>query len=67
MKTLARKILDTQEILNQQEYDLCFSHYWEETRVCMTQIGMRSDLYLNLNVYSEADKEAHDLRKEIGF
>jgi len=31
-----------------------FHNFWDNT-------------YLNLNVYSEVDKEEYDLRKEIGF
>ena len=63
----ARHLLDTKEVLNQEEYDLCFTHFWEETRSCTTRIGMTNDQYLNLNVYSEAGKEDRDLRMEIGL
>lgn len=57
--------LMSKEILSQEEYDFCFSWDHEETRISTSKIG--EGRYLNLNVYSEADKEESDLRKEIGF
>jgi hypothetical protein len=53
------------EILTQEEYDFCFSWDHEETRISTSKIG--EGRYLNLNVYSEADKEEYDLRREMGF
>ena len=58
--------LKTQEILSQKQYEqvveadpqwateYLFHNFWNNT-------------YLNLAVYSEVDKEEHDLQKEMGF
>ena len=58
-------IMSFTEILNQEEYDFCFSWDHEETRMSTSKIG--EGRYLNLNVYSEADKEDYDLRREMGI
>jgi hypothetical protein len=58
-------IMSFKEILTQEEYDFCFSWDHEETRISTSKIG--EGRYLNLNVYSEADKEEYDLRREMGF
>jgi hypothetical protein len=62
----AQELMYTKEVLTQEERDLCmqfipkmaeeylFHHTWNNT-------------YLNLNVYSEVEKEKSDLRKEIGI
>lgn len=64
--TLAEELLHTKEVLTAEEAQLCFEsmpvmakeylfyHTWNDT-------------YLNLNVYSEVEKEEYDLKKEIGF
>lgn len=57
--------MDTVEILDQAEYDFCFSWDCNETRISTSRIG--EGRYLNLHLYSEVDKEAYDLRKEIGY
>ena len=58
--------LKTQEILSQEQYaqvaeadpqwaaEYLFHNFWNNS-------------YLNLAVYSEVDKEDHDLQKEMGF
>jgi len=58
-------IMSFKEILTQEDYDFCFSWDHEETRTSTFKIG--EGRYLNLNVYSEADKEESDLRKEQGI
>ena len=62
---LAQKLYDTKEVLTQEEYQFCvehlpqskeymFHHFWNNT-------------YLNLNVYSEVEKERIDFEKELGL
>lgn len=58
-------IMSFTEILTQEECDFCSSWDYEETRMSTFKIG--EGRYLNLNVYSEADKEEYDLRREIGL
>jgi len=58
-------IMSFKEILTQEEYEFCFSWDHKETRISTSKIG--DGRYLNLNVYSEADKEEYDLRREMGF
>ena len=43
-----------QTVMPEEAKKYLFYHSWNNT-------------YLNLNVYSEVDKENHDLRKELGF
>jgi hypothetical protein len=62
----AQELMYNKEVLTQEERDMCmhfmpkmateylFHHSWNNT-------------YLNLNVYSEVEKEEYDLRKEIGY
>lgn len=58
-------IMSFKEILNQEEYEFCFNWDHVEVRESTSKIG--EGRYLNLNVYSEADKEESDLRKEMGI
>jgi hypothetical protein len=58
-------IMSFKEILTQEDYDFCFAWDHEETRISTSKIG--EGRYLNLNVYSEADKEEYDLRREQGI
>jgi len=53
------------EILTQEEYDFCKEWDAEEAFQCLNDIG--NGRYLNINVYSEADKEDYDLRREMGI
>jgi hypothetical protein len=70
-----RHIMETHEILTQEEYEFCKAWDAEEAWKYLSNIGPAwkdggfngGDRYLNSNVYSEADKEAFDLRKEIGL
>ena len=62
----AQELMNSVEVLTHQERDLVsqvnpkwvaeylFHNSWNNT-------------YLNLNVYSEVEKETYDLQKEIGF
>lgn len=58
-------IMSFTEILTQEDYDFCFSWDHEETKMSTFKIG--EGRYLNLNVYSEADKEDYDLKREMGI
>ena len=60
-----KSIMGFKEILNQEDYDFCFSWDHEETKMSIFKIG--EGRYLNLNLYSERDKEEFDLRKEMGI
>jgi hypothetical protein len=63
---IANELIENKVILSKEERDLCvefipekakqylFHHSWDNT-------------WLNLNVYSEVEKEESDLRKEQGF
>ena len=58
-------IMSFKEILTQEEYEFCKEWDPKETFQYLNYIG--NGRYLNINVYSEADKEEYDLRKEMGF
>jgi hypothetical protein len=61
-----KELINTKLIFTQEDHDLCMSvdpqsakeylfyHSWNNT-------------WLNLNIYSERDKEEHDLRMERGY
>ena len=57
--------LMSKEILSQEEYDFCKA--WDPEEAKNLFHNFWDNTYLNLNVYSEVDKEEYDLRKEIGF
>jgi len=56
--------LMSQEILNQEEYEFCKA--WDAEEAKNLFHNSWNNTYLNLNVYSEVEKEKHDLRKEMG-
>ena len=58
-------LINTKEILNQEEYEFCKAWDAEEAWKYLNDLG--DGRYLNINVYSEADKEEYDLRREMGF
>ena len=58
-------IMSFTEILNQEEYDFCKEWDAEEAFQYLNDLG--NGRYLNINVYSEADKEESDLQREMGF
>jgi hypothetical protein len=68
-------IMSFTEILTQEEYDFCKSWDAEEAEKYLNNIGPAwkdggfngENRYLNISVYSEADKEESDLRREMGF
>jgi len=57
--------LMSQEILSQEEYEFCKAWDAEEAKNLFHNFW--DNTYLNLNVYSEVDKEEYDLRKEMGI
>ena len=57
--------LMSKEILTQEEYEFCKAWDAEEAKNLFHIFW--NNTYLNLNVYSEVEKEEYDLRKEIGF
>ena len=58
-------IMSFTEILTQEEYEFCKEWDPEEAWKYLNDIG--NGRYLNINVYSEADKEDYDLRREMGI
>ena len=58
-------IMSFTEILNQEEYDFCKEWDAKEAFQYLNDLG--NGRYLNINVYSEADKEESDLRREQGI
>jgi len=58
-------IMSFKEILNQEDYDFCKS--WDAEEAWKYLNDLDDGRYLNINVYSEADKEDYDLRREIGI
>ena len=55
----------SKEILTQEEYDFCKAWDPEESKSLFHNFW--DNTYLNLNVYSEVEKEEFDLRKEMGL
>ena len=65
-KEKVKELINTKLIFTQEDHDLCmqvdptsaekylFYHSWNNT-------------WLNLNIYSERDKEEHDLQMERGY
>ena len=70
-----QELINTKEILTQEEYEFCKTWDAEEAHKYLNNIGPAwenggfngGNRYLNINVYSEADKEEFDLRREMGF
>ena len=70
-----KSIMSFKEILTQEEYDFCKAWDPEEASRYLNNIGPSwkdggfngENRYLNINVYSEADKEEYDLRREMGI
>lgn len=60
-----QRLINTVEILTQEEYELCKAWDAEEAFKYLNNIG--EGRWLNINVYSEIDKEDYDLRREQGL
>jgi hypothetical protein len=57
--------LMSKEILNEEEYEFCKAWDAEEAKNLFHNAW--NNTYLNLNLYSEVDKEEYDLRREMGI
>lgn len=64
-KLIRFNLLMEQEILTSDEYEFCKA--WDPIEAQNLFHNFWNNTYLNLNVYSEVDKEEYDLRKEIGY
>ena len=61
-----QELMNGVEVLTQEERDLVFQVN-PEWVVKYLFYNSWNNTYLNLNVYSEVEKETYDLQKEIGF
>ena len=57
--------LMSKEILNEEEYEFCKE--WDAEEAKNLFHNGWNNTYLNLNLYSEVDKEEYDLRREMGI
>ena len=62
----AHEMLENQEVLSQEERDLCMQYAPEKAQKYLFH-NFWDNTYLNLNVYSEVEKEARDFSREMGF
>jgi hypothetical protein len=62
----AHEMLENQELLSKEERDLCMQYFPEKAQEFLFHNSW-NNTYLNLNVYSEVEKEAHDLSREMGI
>jgi hypothetical protein len=60
-----QRLINSVEILTQEEYELCVAWDSEETWKYMNKIS--EGRWLNINVYSEADHHDRILRMECGI
>jgi hypothetical protein len=60
-----QRLINTVEVLTQEEYDFCNSWDSEETWKFMNRIG--ENRWLNINVYSEAEHHDRVFRMECGI
>jgi hypothetical protein len=59
-----QRLINTVEVLTQEEYEFCKSYDAEETWKYMNHIG--EGRWLNINVYSEAEHHDRIFRMETG-
>jgi hypothetical protein len=62
----AQELMYNKEVLTADEASICFQIIPAMAKAYLFHNSW-NNTYLNLNVYSEVEKEASDLRKEIGF
>jgi hypothetical protein len=62
----AQELMYNKEVLTAEEADLCFQLMPAKAKAHLFYNSW-NNTYLNLNVYSEVEKEEYDLRKEIGY
>jgi hypothetical protein len=62
----AQELINNKEVLTQEERDLVFqvSPEWVAEYLFYNSWN---NTYLNLNVYSEVEKERYDLQREMGY
>jgi hypothetical protein len=60
-----QRLINTVEVLTQEEYDFCNAYDSEETWKYMNRIG--EGRWLNINVYSEAEHHDRVYRMECGL
>ena len=60
-----QELMFGKEILTQEEYEFCKA--WDAEEVKNLFHNPWDNTYLNLNVYSEVEKEEYDLRREMGI
>ena len=61
-----QELMYNKEVLTQEERDMCM-HFMPAMATEYLFYHSWNNTYLNLNVYSEVEKERYDLQKEIGF
>ena len=62
----AQELFYTKEVLTAEEADLCFQLMPAKAKVHLFYHSW-NNTYLNLNVYSEVEKENFDFRREMGY
>ena len=62
----AQEYMYTKELLSAREAQCCFQYMPAMAKAYLFHHSW-NNTYLNLNVYSEVEKEASDLRKEMGI
>ena len=62
----AQELMYTKEVLSQEERDMCMYFMPAMTESNLFH-NTWNNTWLNLNVYSEVEKEKHDLEMELGF
>lgn len=60
-----QELINTKEILTQEEYEFCVK--WDVTEAWKYLNNIGEGRWLNINVYSEVEKEDYDLRREQGL
>ena len=60
-----QRIINTVEVLSQEQYELCLAWNTDEAFQCLNNIG--NGRWLNINVYSEADHHDRIHRMESGI
>ena len=62
----AQELMNTKELLTQEERDMCMDFMPEMAKEYLFHHSW-NNTWLNLNVYSEVEKERRDLSIELGY
>ena len=62
----AQELMYNKEVLTAEEAEMCFQIMPSMAKEYLFH-NFWNNTYLNLNVYSEVEKERYDLQKEMGF